>query len=98
MIVVSRKLIAMNTEYGLHISSEVEKRILRCRSTVRGAIRERLRQIAIGAGRARQRAKAVVPKEPPLRFYVYEGYRIVYQLDAHSRRVVVLDIQLLPVD
>jgi len=98
MIVVSRKLIAMNTEYGLHISDEVEKRILRCRTSVPDAIRERLRQIAIGAGNARQRVKAVVPRQPPLRFYVYEGYRIVYQLDADSRRVVVLNIELLPVD
>jgi len=88
----------MNTEYGLQISGELEKRVLRCRASVRDAIRARLRQIAIGAGKARQRVKALVPGEPPLRFYVYEGYRIAYQLDAASRRVVVLDLELLPIE
>ena len=88
----------MNTEYGLHISDEIEKRVLRCRASVRDAIRTRLRQIAIGAGKARRRVKALAPGEPPLRFYVYEGYRIAYQLDAASRRVVVLDLELLPID
>jgi mRNA-degrading endonuclease RelE of RelBE toxin-antitoxin system len=98
MTVISGKLIVMNTEYGLHISDELEKRMLRCRTPVREAIRERLRQIAIGAGKARRRGKTVALKEPPLRFYVYEGYRIAYQLDAASRRVVVIDIDLLPID
>jgi len=88
----------MNTEYGLQISGELEKRVLRCRASVRDAIRARLRQIAIGAGKARPRVKALVPGEPPLRFYVYEGYRIAYQLDAASRRVVVLDLELLPIE
>ncbi len=97
MSLISRKLIVMNSEYGLHIPDELAQRMLRCRAPVRDAIRERLRQIAIGAGKARQRVKAVAPREPPLRFYVYEGYKIAYQLDAADRRVVVLDIELLPI-
>jgi mRNA-degrading endonuclease RelE of RelBE toxin-antitoxin system len=88
----------MNTEYGLHVSDELEKRMLRCRASVRVAIRERLRQIALGAGKGRRRVRTPASNEPPLRFYVYEGYRIVYQLDAGKRRVVVLNIELLPVD
>ena len=88
----------MNIQYGLHIPDALEKRMLRCRTPVRDAIRERLRQIAIGAGKAHQRLKAVAPKESPERFYVYDGYRIVYQLDAEGRRVVVLDIERLPVE
>jgi hypothetical protein len=88
----------MNTEYRLNISDALEKRMLRCRAPVREAIRERLRQIAIAAGRSRRRAKALAPGEPPLRFYVYEGHRIAYVLDVVSRRVVVLDIEPLPVD
>jgi len=88
----------MKTEYRLHVSEALEKRMLRCRAPVRDAIRKRLRQIAIAAGRARRRVKALAPGEPPLRFYVYEGHRIAYELDAPSRRVVVLDIQLLPVE
>jgi hypothetical protein len=94
---ISRKLITMGTEYGLHISDELEKRILRCRVSVRDAIRKRLREIAVGAGKARARAKALAPKEPPLRFYVNEEHRVVYQLDTSSRRVVLLDIEQLPI-
>src|SRR3954469_3072705 len=97
MSVIGRKLSVMNSEYGLHIPDELVKRMRRCRAPVRDAIRERLRQIAIGAGKARQRVKAAAPREPPLRFYVYEGYKIAYQLDAADRRVVVLDIELLRV-
>jgi hypothetical protein len=87
----------MNSEYGLHIPDELEKRMLRCRAPVRDAIRKRLRDIAIGAGKNRQRVKTAAAREPPLRFYVYEGYKIAYQLDAADRRVIVLDIELLPV-
>ena len=88
----------MNTVYGLHLSDELEKRMLRCRAPVRDAIRGRLREIATGAGEAPRRGKAAAVREPPLRFYVYEGLRIGYRLDAESRRVVVLDIERLPVD
>jgi mRNA-degrading endonuclease RelE of RelBE toxin-antitoxin system len=31
-----------------------------------------------------------------MRFYVYEGYRIFYQLDPRTRRVVVLDFGVVP--
>jgi len=88
----------MNTVYGLHLSDELEKRMLRCRAPVRDAIRGRLREIATGAAKGPQRVKAAAVKVPPLRFYVYEGFRIAYRLDAESRRVVVLDIERLPVD
>jgi mRNA-degrading endonuclease RelE of RelBE toxin-antitoxin system len=88
----------MNTDYGLHISDDLEKRMLRYRAPVRDAIRERLQEIATGAGKARQRIKTLTPREPPLRVYVYEGYRIAYQIDPTSRRVVVLDIGRTPVN
>jgi mRNA-degrading endonuclease RelE of RelBE toxin-antitoxin system len=86
------------TEYGFQISDEIERRMRRCRAPLREAIQKRLAEIATSAGQSRRSGKTVVRKEPALRFYVYEGYRIAYQLDAGSRRVVVLDIQLLPVD
>jgi hypothetical protein len=85
-------------EYGFHISDEIERRMRRCRAPIRAAIRRRLDEIAASAGTAVRRAKSSAAKEPALRFYVYEGYRIAYQLDAQSRQVVVLDLELLPVD
>jgi len=65
---------------------------MRCRASIRAAIRKRLEDIVAAAGNTRARAKVPARKEPPLRFYVYEGLRIVYQVDPGTRRVVVLDI------
>jgi hypothetical protein len=31
-----------------------------------------------------------------LRFYVYEGYRVLYRLDPETRRVVVSDLAAAP--
>jgi mRNA-degrading endonuclease RelE of RelBE toxin-antitoxin system len=91
-------LIAAPREYGFDVSSDIERRMRRCRASIRNAIHKRLGEIAASAGKSRREAKAAAAKEPPLRFYVYEGYRIAYQIDARSRRVVVLDLELLPVD
>ena len=92
----------MTPEYGFDISDEIERRMRRCRAPMRAAIRKRLGEIAASAGKISgkgpRRAKVSARKEPALRFYVYEGYRIAYQLDPESRRVVVLDLELLPVD
>jgi len=95
----------VTTDFAFHISDEIERRMRRCRAPVREAIRKRLGEIAASAGKSRARAKASdrgarAPerKEPPLRFYVYEGYRIAYRLDAASRRLVVLNLELLPAD
>jgi mRNA-degrading endonuclease RelE of RelBE toxin-antitoxin system len=80
------------TEYALRFSSETERRFLRCRASVRAAIRERLESIALAAAKPRLRSKQPGPNEPPLRFYDYEGYRVVYQVDEATRRVIVLDL------
>jgi len=92
------KVTAAAAEYGFQISDGMEKQISRCRASVRTAIRKRLAEIAASAGQGRRHGKAVDKKEPPLRFYVYEGHRIAYQLDSGRRRVVVLNIEVLPVD
>jgi mRNA-degrading endonuclease RelE of RelBE toxin-antitoxin system len=85
------------SEFGFHISDAVEKRMRRWRAPVREEVRRRLAEIAESAGKVVRKAKAPDRKEPPLRFYVYEGYRIAYQVEEQLRRVVVLDIELLPV-
>jgi mRNA-degrading endonuclease RelE of RelBE toxin-antitoxin system len=79
-------------EYDLHIPKEIAGRLGRRRAPVRTAIRDRLREIAVTAGGSRARSKRLAPKEPPLRFYVYEGYRVFYQVDPSTRRIVVLDL------
>jgi len=38
----------------------------------------------------------VVPADGDNRFYVYESFRFVYQVDPGTRRVVVLDIAAVP--
>ena len=82
------------SEYGLQMSKDIEKRLGRYRAPIRAAIRARLLEIATTAGKTPSRAgaKRPAPKEPPLRFYVYEGYRVFYQVDLKTRRVVVLDL------
>jgi mRNA-degrading endonuclease RelE of RelBE toxin-antitoxin system len=79
-------------DYELHIPAEIAGRLGRWRAPVRTAIRDRLREIALAAGSSPKKAKRLAPKEPPLRFYVYEGYRVFYQIDPSTRRVVVLDL------
>ena len=49
-------------------------------------------EIATAATKGPVASKAAAQKQPPLRFYVYEGYRVFYQVDAGTRRVVVLDL------
>ena len=87
---------ARSTEYALALSGEAERRFLRCRASIRAAIRQRLEDIVAAARKSRARAKMLAPKEPPLRFYVYEGFRVVYQVDPGTRHVVVLDIAAVP--
>ncbi len=88
-------------EYALKFSGETERRFLRCRASMRTAIRERLESIALAAAKPSRRkpsrrSKQPGPNEPPLRFYVYEGFRIVYQVDEATRRVIVLDLAAVP--
>jgi mRNA-degrading endonuclease RelE of RelBE toxin-antitoxin system len=83
-------------EYALQFSRETERRLQRCRASLRAAIRERLASIAREAAKPTRRLKRPGRREPPLRFYVYEGYRVVYQLDEQTRRVVVLDLVQVP--
>jgi len=83
---------APRPKYALRFSRETESRLLRCRASLRTAIRERLDTIAVEAAKPTRRLSRPGRKEPPLRFYVYEGYRVVYQVDEQTRRIVVLDL------
>ena len=79
-------------QYSLAFSRDVERRFLRCRASIRAVIRQRLDDIVTAAGTSRAGTKKLIRNEPPLRFYVYEGFRVVYQVDPGTRRVIVLDI------
>jgi hypothetical protein len=84
----------MKSEYKIHLGTGIEGRIGRCRASVRAAVGANLRSIAVTAGESHDRAPS--KKGPSMRFYVYEGYRIFYQLDPRTRRVVVLDFGVVP--
>ena len=86
----------MKSEYKVHLATGIEGRIGRCRASVRAAVGASLRNIAATAGASHGRARASLKKGPSMRFYVYEGYRIFYQLDPRTRRVVVLDFGAVP--
>lgn len=76
-------------QYTLHIPDEIERQLQRCRASLRESIRRRLDEIVKGASVRGLRSKPAPPKAPPLRFYVYEGYRISYEVNPITRRVVV---------
>lgn len=86
----------MTTDYKIHLGTEIEGRIGRCRASVRAAVGDALRSIAVTAGASKTSPRAPMKEGPSMRFYVYEGYRIFYQLDPRTRRVVVLDFGVLP--
>jgi hypothetical protein len=86
----------MTSEYKIHLGAGIGSRIGRCRASVRAAVGASLQDIAVTAGESHGRARAPSKKGPSMRFYVYEGYRIFYQLDPRTRRVVVLDFGVVP--
>jgi hypothetical protein len=85
------------TRYALKIPADVQRQLGRCRASLRRSIRERLEEITRGANdRPAGRKRSPALQGPPLRFYVYEGYRISYQLDPLTRSVVVLELRRAP--
>ena len=82
----------MAKDYALSIPKEIEEKLARCTTSMRKAISGRLLESARVASR-RVATRTPAPKGPPLRFYVFEGYRIFYRLDRGERSVVVLDLR-----
>jgi len=82
--------------YALHMSSEIEGRLARCRASIRTGIRDRLQDITAAAVSSDSRSTQAVRKQPPLRSYAHEGYLVSYQVDPETRRVVVLDLGRAP--
>jgi mRNA-degrading endonuclease RelE of RelBE toxin-antitoxin system len=81
-------------EYTLHLPDDVARQLQRCRASIRVSIQKALQNIVESAAAKRPVRKATsVTTGPPLRLYVFEGFRLSYQVDPATRRVVVLDMQ-----
>jgi hypothetical protein len=85
---------ALMNQYALQIPAGIERQLRRCRASLRQSIRERLQEIVEGvAARASSARRSKLLKGPPLRFYVFEGYRISYEVDPLTRSVLVLELR-----
>ena len=86
-------------EYTLQIPKAIKGQLQRCRASIRRTIAERLRAIVKAVpersapAEGLPRRKRVADQGPPSRFYVLEGYRISYVVNAVTRRVVVLEMK-----
>ena len=87
------------TPFTLHIGDDIQRKLDRCPTSMRASIRKRLQatidDLTDGEPAPRRRAAkgaAVVPFGPPLRFYVWEGYRVSYRVNPVDRSVVVLEL------
>jgi mRNA-degrading endonuclease RelE of RelBE toxin-antitoxin system len=80
--------------FTLHIPKDVAAQLSRCRVSIRQSIRKRLQEIIEGlAKRPEAPPQPTESAGPNLRFYVFEGYRVSYQVDPASRKVVVLKLR-----
>ena len=90
----SRRRAAMAMKrYTLHMKEELERQLERCRSSIRQSITKKLQEIVMLAESRAPSGPEPSRGEPPLRFYVFEGYRISYEINPRTRRVVVLELR-----
>jgi mRNA-degrading endonuclease RelE of RelBE toxin-antitoxin system len=81
-------------QYALSMGDDVERQLGRCRASLRQSIRKKLQEIVEAAGaRPSPRAKRSPPAGPPLRLYVFEGYRVSYEVNPVTRTVTVLELR-----
>jgi mRNA-degrading endonuclease RelE of RelBE toxin-antitoxin system len=89
-------------QFTLHIPKAIAGQLRECRVSVRASIRERLKEIVedltarLPVPKQLASRESVAARGPPLRFYVFEGYRVSYQVNPVTRRVVVLGLQAEP--
>jgi mRNA-degrading endonuclease RelE of RelBE toxin-antitoxin system len=80
-------------QYSVHIPVGVQRQLRRLRASLRESIRSRLQEIAAGLPVSALGKKSAARGGPPLRFYVFEGFRVSYQLNPRTRRVAVLELR-----
>lgn len=87
--------------FTLQIGDDIQRKLDRCPASMRTSIRKRLQttvddltsgKAAPGRRAAKTHTALVVPFGPPLRFYVWEGYRVSYRVNPVDRSVVVLEL------
>jgi hypothetical protein len=82
--------------YSLQLTGDIARQLQRCRASIRQAIELKLQEILAAApGHASPSPRPQVGG-PPLRFYVFEGFRVSYEIRPASRTVAVLDIRKAP--
>ena len=77
------------SSYTLQMTEEIERRLAKLRTSLRVSVRERLQAIVDSAAGV----PSVPQQGPPLRFYVFEGCRVFYQINPGTRTVQVLEIR-----
>jgi mRNA-degrading endonuclease RelE of RelBE toxin-antitoxin system len=83
-------------QYTLQIRQEVERQLSGCRVSIRRSIRKKLQEILDLADDRPAGRRPIVADAPPLRFYVFEGYRVSYEINPRTRRVVVMELRAEP--
>lgn len=83
--------------FTLHIPSDVEAKLRRCRASIRESIKKRLQEIVerVATQSATRLGSSAQPGPVP-RFYVYEGYRVSYQVNPSTRKVVLVALEAAP--
>jgi hypothetical protein len=82
--------------YTLRLTADIGRQLRRCRASIRQAIGVRLQEIVTAAPGRRSPPPRVPTGGPKLRFYVFDGYRVSYEIRPASRTVAVLEIRSEP--
>ena len=82
--------------YTLQMKKDVAQRLRNCRASIRQSIERKLQEIIAMAAEGRPAKPRSRPIGPPLRFYVFEGYRVSYEVNPLTRKVLVLELRNEP--
>jgi hypothetical protein len=77
-------------QYTLQVPKDVERQLSGCRLSIRRSIEARIQTIVAEASSKGTRAAS---QGPPLRFYVFEGCRVTYQVNPVTRTVHLLKLR-----
>ena len=83
-------------QYTLQMNKDVARQLQNCRSSIRQSIERKLQEIVAMTADRLIAKRLPRPTGPPLRFYVFEGYRVSYQVNPSTRNVIVLGLRPEP--
>ncbi len=82
------------SDYSVRISEDIGRQLRRCRASFRQSIQKRLQEIVDEATALPvSRRPAAATQGPRLRFYVFEGYGVSYQVDHITRSVTITKLR-----